>query len=116
MENTAGRSPLFQETAIIFTTNFDAKCPSDPLGYFTSGIVSVFSDGSITLRDEEGELESFHIADLIRFKDDINNNDSAHSLTIRFMTEHEEIITEFRTSEAKIKCSETVMSLLECQE
>ena len=114
--------PIFHEPVILHVTHFDVEPPDEPhksveIGYLCGGFISIFSDGTIITVDDSGEdTEKLHISELFWLKTTINNFDPYPSFGMSFVTESKEVIVSFRTPEAKAKCREVLVGLLEAME
>lgn len=105
---------IFQEYGIIDVTNFDATPENPEVGYLCGGIVAVFSDGRIIIRDaNEGGavLENFHIGDLIRMNTNINSYDPDHMTEIALMTQEKSIRITFEDTKTKYRFAKTLKNL-----
>ena len=106
--------PIFQEYGIINVTNFDATPENPDLGYLCGGIVMVFSDGNIRIHDANeggGELDSFHLRDLIRMNTNINSFDPDHTTEIALLKQEKSIRISFYDAETKNQLAETLRNL-----
>lgn len=96
---------IFCDNAIIDVTNFSAASPDEPLGYFCSCDISVFSNGQIEIRADDTTkklLECFSVLDLVRANNNVNNFDPSYATMVSLTTNSKNIGITLQTNDSKV--------------
>lgn len=84
LKKAGNKECIFKCDCMVDVTNFDAKDPTDSLGYACSANILVFSDGMIVVIGD-GEEERFHISSIVSYNDNIGNYNPSHEREVKFI-------------------------------
>lgn len=102
---------IFKSDCIVDVTNFDAKDPTDSLGYLCSANISVFSDGMIAVIGDQEE-ECFHISSVMSYNDNIGNYNPSHKNEVKFILSNKAIIISFNDEMTKKELSDKLNQVI----
>ena len=99
-------APIFCGNAIIDVTNFSTTSPTEPLGYFCSCDISVFANGQIEIRADDGAkelLERFSVLDITSASNNVNNYDPSYATMVSVTTNAKNLRVTFQSKDPKEK-------------
>lgn len=91
---------VFQDKVILDVTYFKVTGPNEPIGFMGTGTVSVYSDGTVAILDEDEELGRYRACDLIHLVSRGNSYDPESLIEMKLMTEEESIRLGFLNAES----------------
>ena len=103
---------IYQDKVVLDVTYFKATCPNEPVGFMGSGTISVYSDGTVVILDEDDELGRYRACDLIHLVSRSNSYDPEYLIGMKIMTEEESIRLGFLNAESWNK----YVKALECND
>lgn len=94
LKKIGNKKCIFKCDCMVDVTNFDAKDPTDSLGYACSANILVFSDGNISVIGDQ-EAERFHISSVLSYNDNIGNYNPSHEHEVKFILADRAIVIGF---------------------